>query len=192
MSAPLVARSGLDFATSQDAFESGRASSDPRLGWLRAGLPVAPELVGSSELKQICGEQWPEIEGAYRFAKKAHADQQRDDGTPYYHHPARVLKYLVQDFKITDVNVLKAALLHDVVEDTPTTEADIGKRFGATTASMVGYLSKPERLKGESYPERNQRYLNRLLHEAPAGTLAVKLLIVGITSTISTSALSAK
>lgn len=68
---------------------------------------------------------------ACNFAAVAHQNQMRKDGkTPYINHPIGVCNILVELGKVTDANVLVAALLHDTVEDTDVTFQDITAEFG--------------------------------------------------------------
>ena len=82
---------------------------------------------------------------ALKFATDAHSGQQRKyNGLPYISHPIAVAR-LVGMVKHTD-EMLQAALMHDVVEDTPVTLKQIRKEFGDTVADYVSFLtdvSKP-------------------------------------------------
>lgn len=76
---------------------------------------------------------------AIAFAAERHKDQRRKDvrQTPYINHPLALARMLACEGGITDVEVLMAAVLHDTVEDTETTEADLRERFGDRVADMV-------------------------------------------------------
>lgn len=86
------------------------------------------------------------VEKALDFATKAHGNQKRKyTGEPYINHPIEVMKIVSQ--VPHDENMLAAALLHDVVEDTDATIQDISDEFGHDIASLVDDLtdvSKPE------------------------------------------------
>lgn len=73
------------------------------------------------------------------YAAKKHRSQRRKgaDGDPYINHPLQVAKLLTEVGGITDVDVLTAAILHDVVEDTETTPEEIEKTFGARVRGLV-------------------------------------------------------
>ncbi|KXK27325.1 MAG: Bifunctional (p)ppGpp synthase/hydrolase SpoT [candidate division WS6 bacterium OLB20] len=77
------------------------------------------------------------LDEAYRFAKEAHAGQNRDEGRPYIVHPLRMIIMMYRDYGVKDRLMLMAALLHDVVEDTPVTIGEIRERFGEKTADYV-------------------------------------------------------
>ena len=85
------------------------------------------------------------IEKAYDVAKVAHAEQKRKSGEPYMIHPTNVA-YILAEFELDD-ETLCAALLHDVVEDTPRTHEDLVKDFGTTIAEMVAGVTKLGKLR---------------------------------------------
>tara|TARA_B100000927_G_C16269910_1_gene391029 strand:- start:61 stop:558 length:498 start_codon:yes stop_codon:yes gene_type:complete len=86
------------------------------------------------------------LDRAVEFATKAHGSQVRKyHGTPYISHPLAVAE-IVKSVPHTE-EMLVAAVLHDVVEDTPVTIEDVAKEFGDLVAEIVFYLtdiSKPE------------------------------------------------
>ena len=77
---------------------------------------------------------------AYNYAKDKHGDQKRKSGEPYIIHPLQVA-YILAGLEL-DTDTICAALLHDVVEDTETTNEDIIKEFGESVAEMVGGVTK--------------------------------------------------
>ena len=81
---------------------------------------------------------------AYVYAMKAHGDQKRASGDPYFSHPLEVAGILT-DLHLDDATIA-TALLHDVVEDTNTTLAEIERLFGAEIAGLVEGLTKIRRL----------------------------------------------
>lgn len=80
---------------------------------------------------------------AFTFAEQAHRGVTRDSGIPYITHPLAVATILAEELRLSDVNLLCAALLHDVVEDTEFTNDDIRKRFGDDVARLVAAVTKP-------------------------------------------------
>lgn len=76
---------------------------------------------------------------AASWAAKKHSGQKRKgkEGEPYINHPLEVANLLASIGGIDDVNVLTAALLHDVVEDTATSPEELSRRFGKTVADIV-------------------------------------------------------
>ena len=88
---------------------------------------------------------------AYRYAEKAHSGQKRASGEDYIIHPVEVAKILMG--LGMDHYSVAAAFLHDVLEDTPATESEIGEEFGG---EILNLLKKNRRktLKRFSYPWR--------------------------------------
>jgi guanosine-3',5'-bis(diphosphate) 3'-pyrophosphohydrolase len=80
------------------------------------------------------------IERAYAFSEKAHVGQMRRSGEPYISHPLNVAGILAE--LRLDVDTIATGLLHDTVEDTEVTLADIQKEFGPTVAALVDGVTK--------------------------------------------------
>jgi guanosine-3',5'-bis(diphosphate) 3'-pyrophosphohydrolase len=78
---------------------------------------------------------------AYRFARDAHRGQRRRQGTPYIEHPVAVAWLAHDRFGVRSGEVLAAALLHDVLEDTDATDLT---EFPARTVELVELLTDPE------------------------------------------------
>jgi (p)ppGpp synthase/HD superfamily hydrolase len=102
------------------------------------------------------------IEEAERLMVGAHAGQVRKHGAPYHAHPLAVMKVLRDELGVSDEDALVAALLHDVVEDTPVTAAEIGHQFGERVAEYVLGVTKPERPAGVSKEDFGRAYYPRL------------------------------
>src|SRR5256884_7870555 len=81
---------------------------------------------------------------AYVYAMKAHGEQRRASGDPYFSHPLEVAAILT-DLKLDD-STIAAALLHDTIEDTTTTRAEIDQMFGPDIGALVEGLTKLNRL----------------------------------------------
>jgi guanosine-3',5'-bis(diphosphate) 3'-pyrophosphohydrolase len=88
------------------------------------------------------------VEEAYAVAAHAHGAQTRDNGDPYITHPLAVADILA-GYRL-DVPSICTALLHDTVEDTPATLAQIERQFGATIAGLVDGVTKLTRLELQS------------------------------------------
>jgi guanosine-3',5'-bis(diphosphate) 3'-pyrophosphohydrolase len=103
---------------------------------------------GPEELTAVLGYLKPAdveaIEKAYELARAAHSGQYRASGEPYITHPLAVAKILAEWH--LDAQALMAALLHDTVEDTHTTKAEISKRFGKAVGELVDGVSKIDRI----------------------------------------------
>ena len=114
-----------------------------------ARLPLPSSLLTAEELIERIRAYNPDtdaalIRKAYHHARAAHEGQTRASGEPYIIHPVAVAAILA-DLKMDDLSIA-AALLHDVVEDTETTLADITRDFGAPLARLVEGLTKIRRL----------------------------------------------
>ncbi len=81
---------------------------------------------------------------AYVYAMRAHGNQKRASGDPYFSHPLEVAAILT-DMKLDDATIA-TALLHDVIEDTEATKAEIDQLFGAEIGGLVDGLTKIKRL----------------------------------------------
>ena len=86
-----------------------------------------------------------QIEDAYLLAKEAHSKQVRKSGLPYILHPLAVSLIVVQEMRQRDPSIVCAALLHDVVEDTPHTIQEIEEHFGQDVAFLVNSVTKPNK-----------------------------------------------
>ena len=111
---------------------------------------------------------------AVRFAVACHGDQRRPTGAPYLDHLLEALEVLVRGAGVTDADVLCAAVLHDVVEDTPCTLEQVSATFGPQVAELVGWVTIPEPGPGQNKSEVKQAYLRRL-RDAPPRARLVKL-----------------
>ncbi|HPA90867.1 MAG TPA: HD domain-containing protein, partial [Quisquiliibacterium sp.] len=76
---------------------------------------------------------------AIAFAAHKHRDQRRKNAraSPYINHPIELARVLALEAGITDVDILRAAVLHDTIEDTQTTQTELERQFGARVAGIV-------------------------------------------------------
>jgi guanosine-3',5'-bis(diphosphate) 3'-pyrophosphohydrolase len=105
------------------------------------------------------------LDDAVSFAVRWHGDQTRPAGEPYVEHLLEVVTVLSDGLSVTSVDILLAAVLHDVVEDTDCSLSEVRDRFGSRVAELVGWLTKTD---------SRAAYLSRL-KSAPADALLVKL-----------------
>ena len=101
------------------------------------------------------------IEKAYRMANEAHKDARRRSGEPYICHPLAVAR-LVLDLGM-DTESIAAALLHDVVEDTPITIEEVKAAFGAEVALLVDGVTKLTKIQFSSIEEQQAENLRKML-----------------------------
>ncbi|HEX4092451.1 MAG TPA: HD domain-containing protein [Trebonia sp.] len=111
---------------------------------------------------------------AVEFAVRRHGDQTRPTGAPYAEHLLEALEVLVRGVGVTDPEILQAAVLHDVVEDTPCTLEEVRRTFGGRVAELVGWVTKPEPAEGADRTAAKEAYLRRL-RDAPEDAVVVKL-----------------
>ncbi|MEK7435443.1 MAG: RelA/SpoT family protein, partial [Pseudomonadota bacterium] len=101
------------------------------------------------------------IEEAYQFSGKAHEGQYRDSGEPYISHPLAVAGILAAWH--LDPQALMAALLHDVMEDTNVSKAEISRRFGKPVAALVDGLSKLNKIESQSQQDAQAENFRKML-----------------------------
>jgi (p)ppGpp synthase/HD superfamily hydrolase len=114
---------------------------------------IAPSLAAAVERSAL-------VASALAVASEAHAGQVRNGsgGRPYIEHPQGVAALLAEHGFADEV--LAAALLHDVVEDSETTVAQLRQRFGEPVAALVAVLSDDESI--EDYGERKHEHRERV------------------------------
>ena len=118
------------------------------------------ELMGKLE-SYLPESELPGILDAYEAASAAHDGQQRLSGDDYISHPIAVARILA-DLHL-DPGSIKAALLHDVLEDTPCSLDDINGRFGEDVALLVDGVSKLDKLRFDSAVEAQAESFRKML-----------------------------
>jgi GTP pyrophosphokinase len=98
---------------------------------------------------------------AFEFARAAHAGVSRASGHPYISHPVEVAALLAE--MGLDDRALAAALLHDVIEDTAVTVADLRKEFGEEVSGLVNGVTKLSRIDFRTQRERQAQNLRKML-----------------------------
>jgi guanosine-3',5'-bis(diphosphate) 3'-pyrophosphohydrolase len=98
---------------------------------------------------------------AYVYAMKAHGQQKRASGDPYFSHPLEVAAILT-DLKLDDATIA-AALLHDTIEDTTATRAEIDQMFGEDIGALVEGLTKLKKLDLVTREAKQAENLRKLL-----------------------------
>src|SRR5467141_358771 len=98
---------------------------------------------------------------AYVYAMKAHGEQKRASGDPYFSHPLEVAAILT-DLKLDDATIA-AALLHDTIEDTATTRAEIDQMFGEDIGALVEGLTKLNKLELVTKEAKQAENLRKML-----------------------------
>lgn len=106
-------------------------------------------------------EQVAKIEQAFTTAKNAHEGQNRSSGEPYITHPVAVAIILAEMH--LDCDAIRAALLHDVVEDTPITEGQLRTLFGDTVANLVIGVTKLDKLQFRDHKEAQAENFRKMI-----------------------------
>jgi guanosine-3',5'-bis(diphosphate) 3'-pyrophosphohydrolase len=133
---------------------------------LRSLLPYGRRSIGINQLVSkletyLPPEHVERVQDAYDFAFQAHDGQRRRSGEPYITHPVAVAD-LLADLKL-DSQTLIAAILHDVMEDTPNTKEEITTRFGREVAELVDGVSKLDQIQFRSRAEAQAESFRKML-----------------------------
>ena len=114
---------------------------------------------------------------ALAFAAHKHRDQRRKDvaASPYINHPIALADVLVNEGGVEETEVLCAALLHDTIEDTDTTPAEVEAAFGARIAAIVGEVTDDKSLAKAARKEAQVEHAAHISREARLVKLADKI-----------------
>ena len=114
---------------------------------------------------------------AIAFAARKHRDQRRKDAqaSPYINHPIALANVLVHEGGVNDAIVLCAAVLHDTIEDTETSVAELEAEFGKRIASVVLEVTDDKRLPKHERKQRQVDHAPHLSRKAKLVKLADKI-----------------
>ena len=116
----------------------------------------------TDKIRENCpGMDLERIKAAYEMARSAHEGQLRKDGSPYVTHCVAAADITV-DMGLDEDSVV-SALLHDVIEDTSLTHADIAKQFGDAVADIVEGVTKLTRVQYTSKEDEQMENLRKML-----------------------------
>ncbi|MFR7746489.1 MAG: RelA/SpoT family protein [Eggerthellaceae bacterium] len=101
------------------------------------------------------------LEKAFHYAEKMHAGQKRKSGEPFVIHPVEVA-IILADLHM-DVETFCAALLHDTVEDTAATKAEVAEMFGQAIANLVDGVTKITKIEVESLSDEQAETFRKML-----------------------------
>jgi len=129
-------------------------------------LPTSRRSIGINALltkleSYLKPDQVDQVREAYEFGAQAHEGQKRRSGEPYIAHPVAVA-HLLADLHM-DAQTLVAAILHDVIEDTPTAKDEIEARFGKGVAELVDGVSKLDHMQFRSREEAQAESFRKML-----------------------------
>ena len=103
---------------------------------------------------------------AMAVTREAHSGSRRDEGTPYLRHPLRVALILHEELGVQDPDLICAAVLHDVLEDSAHVDREaLHRAFGDTVATLVFCLTDEFQNVDLPRSERKARYLQRMAQE---------------------------
>ena len=133
---------------------------------LRGLLPGGRRTPGLKELLATAGEylapeQVGRIREAAEFGASVHQGQKRLSGEPFIAHPVAAAAILA-DLHL-DTDTIVAAILHDVIEDTPTPKDQLAARFGADVAELVDGVTKLDQIKFKSREEAQAESFRKML-----------------------------
>jgi len=123
----------------------------------------------STRIGELCAElgtylephQVEEIYRAYQLGARAHEGQSRVSGEPYISHPVEVA--LILSEMRMDANTIIAAILHDVIEDTPTLKEHLVDEFGEEVADLVDGVSKLTKIDFRSRAEAQAENFRKMM-----------------------------
>jgi GTP diphosphokinase / guanosine-3',5'-bis(diphosphate) 3'-diphosphatase len=129
-------------------------------------LPGGRRSTGISQLLDkleayLSPAQVERVREAYEFGAEKHQGQKRVSGEPYITHPVAVADILA-DLRL-DADTLVAAILHDVIEDTPTAKAEIASIFGQVVAELVDGVSKLDQIQFKNRQEAQAESFRKML-----------------------------
>ncbi len=102
------------------------------------------------------------IRAAFEYADQCHDGQKRKGGEPYIIHPLAVAQIVAEELKL-DSESIEAALLHDVIEDTPASHDDVAHLFSPTIADLVEGVSKLTRIQYATKEDEQMENLRKML-----------------------------
>ncbi len=131
--------------------------------------PAGPVQGGRFHVSDLCDllesyltpEQIRSVYQAYLFAAEAHEGQHRQSGEAYIFHPLAVARVMAG--MRMDHHSIMAAILHDVMEDTPVGKEQLGELFGEEVAELVDGVSKLTHLKFESRAEAQAENIRKMM-----------------------------
>ena len=131
--------------------------------------PGAPELRVPTTSLDLCA-----VIKAMAFAARKHSDQRRKnrEASPYINHPIDIANILVNEAGIHDTNVVVAAILHDTLEDTDATRAELALEFGLEITAIVDEVTDDKSLPKEERKRLQEEHAPSLSFSAQQVKLA--------------------
>ncbi|MDN5864099.1 MAG: bifunctional (p)ppGpp synthetase/guanosine-3',5'-bis(diphosphate) 3'-pyrophosphohydrolase [Gammaproteobacteria bacterium] len=136
----------------------------PRISGLRAERTPDGQFerfASTTLARYLAPAEVEEVRRAWLYASEAHRHQRRLSGEPYVTHPLAVAKILA-DMSL-DAATLEAALLHDVIEDTPAERAELVELFGQEVAALVDGVTKLTQIRFDSRREAQAENFRKMV-----------------------------
>ncbi len=129
-------------------------------------LPGGRRSLGINQLvskleNYLPADQVERVQQAYEFGAAAHKGQKRLSGEPFISHPIAAANIL-SDLHV-DAETIIAAILHDVIEDTPTAKEQIAEQFGREVAELVDGVTKLDQIKFKNREEAQAESFRKML-----------------------------
>lgn len=114
---------------------------------------------------------------ALAFAAEKHKDHRRkdDNASPYINHLIAAARILVEEGRVTDEELILAAILHDTVEDTETSFAELEEHFGRTVAGIIREVTDDKTLKKEVRKQLQEEHAPKASSQAKQLIIADKI-----------------
>jgi len=123
-------------------------------------------------LNEISFKDYQEINRCINYSKRIHSGSFRKNGDPYFLHPLNVA--LTTSKYTKDINLIKVALLHDVLEDSDVSRIEMKKEFGELVTEMVEILTIPSKFSNSAGTDYAHKSILKGIKKYPA-ILIVKL-----------------
>lgn len=132
---------------------------------------------GDFEVEGVTLQKMTKLMFAIYFAADKHRNQRRKDAeaSPYINHPISLAFELTNKGRVTDFDVLIAAILHDTIEDTATSEQELRGMFGDKITNIVLEVTDDKSLPKQERKEKQVEHAPHISHEAKLVKLADKL-----------------
>ncbi|MBC8329132.1 MAG: HD domain-containing protein [Planctomycetes bacterium] len=126
---------------------------------------LSPDQLERRLIDKVGDGTWPPVHKAVAVARDKHRGQQRKDGSDFVGHPLRTALLLLEVAGVQDPNMLCAAVLHDVVEDTDASCDDLLEEFGSKVADLVRILTLEPYQDGQDKSARDVAHFQHLAWE---------------------------
>ena len=140
-------------------------------------VAMRAQIVNQERPMEPRGSQLGSFVKAIAFAAEKHRNQRRKDAdaSPYINHPIALANLLANEGGVSDATVLCAAVLHDTIEDTETSEDELTAAFGSKVSSVVLEVTDDKSLEKHIRKQRQIEHAPHISTEAKLVKLADKI-----------------